>query len=154
WAIGLGSTRALLESDSHKESFLIRKSAQTVPLFANLGAVQLNYGYGAEEVKQIIEKTGADSLVLHLNSLQEVIQDGGDLNFQDLLPQIEEIGRGVGFPVGVEEVGFGSGGHVAKVLKEAGVAYIDVAAAGGTSWSQVEKLRSQAALRKEAADAF
>src|SRR5690625_7520079 len=81
--IGFGSTRDILESDSHKESFLIRKSAQTVPLFANLGAVQLNYGYGAEEVKQIIEKTGADSLVLHLNSLQEVIQDGGDLNFKD-----------------------------------------------------------------------
>src|SRR5699024_10613726 len=37
WAIGLGSTRALLESDSHKESFLIRKSAQTIPLIANLG---------------------------------------------------------------------------------------------------------------------
>ena len=154
WAIGLGSTRALLESDSHKESFLIRKSAQTVPLFANLGAVQLNYGYGAEEVKQIIEKTGADSLVLHLNSLQEVIQDGGDLNFKDLLPKIEKICREVDYPIGVKEVGFGIDGHVAKQLKEAGVSYIDVAGAGGTSWSQVEKLRSQDPLRKEAAEAF
>src|SRR5699024_12763415 len=73
WAIGLGSTRALLESDSHKESFLIRKSAQTIHLIANLGAVQLNYGYVSEEVKQIIEKTEADLLVLHLYCLTRVI---------------------------------------------------------------------------------
>src|SRR5699024_11589941 len=104
WAIALGSTRALLQSDSHTESFLIRKSAQTIPVIANLGAVQLNYVYGAEEVKQIIEKTGADSLVLHLNSLQEVIQDGGDLNFKDLLPKMEKICREVDYPIGVKEV--------------------------------------------------
>src|SRR5699024_6595645 len=72
WSFCVGTTRALLESNSHKEPILIRKSSQTIPLIANLGAVQLNYGYGAEEVKQIIEKTGAASLVLHLNSLQEV----------------------------------------------------------------------------------
>src|SRR5690625_2587900 len=76
WAIGLGSTRALLESDAHEASFLIRKHAPTVPLIANLGAVQLNYGYGVEECQQIVEKTEADSLVLHLNSLQEIVQDG------------------------------------------------------------------------------
>lgn len=154
WAIGLGSTRALLESDSHKESFMIRKSAQTVPLIANLGAVQLNYGYGVEEIKQIIERTGADSLVLHLNSLQEVIQDGGDLNFKELLPKIEKICREIDQPIGVKEVGFGIDGHVAKQLTDVGIAYVDVAGAGGTSWSQVEKLRSQDPLRKAAAEAF
>lgn len=154
WAIALGSTRALLESDSHKESFMIRKSAQTVPLIANLGAVQLNYGYGVEEVKQIIEQTGADSLVLHLNSLQEVVQDGGDLNFAGLLPKIEKICREVDHPIGVKEVGFGIDGHVAKQLTDVGISYIDVAGAGGTSWSQVEKLRSQDPLRKAAAEAF
>ncbi len=154
WAIGLGSTRALLESDAHKESFMIRKSAQTVPLIANLGAVQLNYGYGVEEVKQIIDATGADSLVLHLNSLQEVIQDGGDLNFAELLPKIEKICREIDQPIGIKEVGFGIDGHVAKKLKEVGIAYIDVAGAGGTSWSQVEKLRSKDPLKKAAAEAF
>lgn len=154
WAIGLGSTRALLESDAHKESFMIRKSAQTVPLIANLGAVQLNYGYGVEECKQIIERTEADSLVLHLNSLQEVVQDGGDLNFADLLPKIEKICREIEQPIGVKEVGFGIDGHVAKQLTDVGISYIDVAGAGGTSWSQVEKLRTQDPLRKAAAEAF
>jgi isopentenyl-diphosphate delta-isomerase len=154
WAIGLGSTRALLESDAHKESFLIRKEARSVPLIANLGAVQLNYGYGLEECQQIVDKTGADSLVLHFNSLQEVVQDGGDLNFKNLLPTIEEICRGLSVPVGVKEVGFVIDGTVAKKLHNAGVSYIDVAGAGGTSWSQVEKLRSKDPLRKAAAEAF
>lgn len=154
WAIGLGSTRALLESDAHEESFLIRNHAPTVPLIANLGAVQLNYGYGVKECQQIVDQTKADSLVLHLNSLQEIIQDGGDLNFKNLLPKIAEVCKGLSVPVGVKEVGFGVDGFVAEKLYEAGVSYIDVAGAGGTSWSQVEKLRSKDPLRKAAAEAF
>lgn len=154
WAIGLGSTRALLESDAHEDSFMIRRYAKTVPLIANLGAVQLNYGYGANECQQIVDKTGADSLVLHLNSLQEVVQDGGDLNFENLLPKIEAVCEAVDVPVGVKEVGFGIDGTVARKLSNAGISYIDVAGAGGTSWSQVEKLRTEDPLRKAAAEAF
>lgn len=154
WAIGLGSTRALLESDAHETSFMIHRYAKTVPIIANLGAVQLNYGYGAEECQQIVDRTEADSLVLHLNSLQEVIQDEGDLNFEDLLPKIETVCSALDVPVGVKEVGFGIDGIVAEKLYNAGIAYIDVAGAGGTSWSQVEKLRSEDPLRKAAAEAF
>src|SRR5699024_8981309 len=123
WAIGLGSTRALLESRVHEESFLIRKHLQTVPLIANLGAVQLNYGYGVEECQRIIDLTEADSLVLHLNSLQEVVQDGGDLNFENLLPKIEKVCKKLTVPVGVKEVGFGIDGNVAEKLYQAGIAY-------------------------------
>lgn len=154
WAIGLGSTRALLESKAHEESFLIRPHAKTVPLIANLGAVQFNYGYGVEECQRIIDRTEADSLVLHLNSLQEVVQDEGDLNFENLLPKIEDVCKNLTVPVGVKEVGFGIDGSVAKKLYDVGVSYIDVAGAGGTSWSQVEKLRSKDPLRKAAAEAF
>ena len=154
WAIALGSTRALLESKAHEDSFLIRKHAKSVPLIANLGAVQLNYGYGTEECQRIIDMTEADSLVLHLNSLQEVVQDGGDLNFDTLLPKIEEVAKKLPLPIGAKEVGFGIDGTVAKKLADAGVSYIDVAGAGGTSWSQVEKLRSKDPLKKAAAEAF
>src|SRR5699024_3038316 len=45
-------------------------------------------------------------------------------------------------------------GTIAKKLYDAGISYIDVAGAGGTSWSQVEKLRSNEPLRKAAAEAF
>ncbi|SFE15495.1 isopentenyl-diphosphate delta-isomerase [Lentibacillus persicus] len=154
WAVALGSTRALLESDAHQESFLIRKHAPSVPLIANIGAVQLNYGYGAEECQRIVDLTGADSIVLHFNPLQEAVQDGGDLNFENLLPKIEKVCSSVDVPVGAKEVGFGIDGTIAKKLYEAGIAYIDVAGAGGTSWSQVEKLRSNDPLKKAAAEAF
>lgn len=154
WVIALGSTRALLESDAHRESFLIRKQAPTVPLIANLGAVQLNYGYGVEEAQRIVDMTEADSLVLHFNSLQEVFQDEGDLNFENLLPKIEELCAKIDVPVGAKEVGFGIDGPTAEKLYDAGVSYIDVAGAGGTSWSQVEKLRSEDPLRQAAAEAF
>ncbi|WP_373894999.1 type 2 isopentenyl-diphosphate Delta-isomerase [Virgibacillus sp. CBA3643] len=154
WAVALGSTRALLESDAHKESFLIRKQAPTVPLIANLGAVQLNYGYGAEEAQRIVDITGADSIVLHFNPLQEAVQDGGDLNFENLLPKIEKVTSKLNVPVAAKEVGFGIDGTVAKKLYDAGISYIDVAGAGGTSWSQVEKLRSEDPLKKAAAEAF
>lgn len=154
WAIGLGSTRALLESDAYEDSFLIRRHTKSVPLIANLGAVQFNYGYGVEESQRIVEQTEADSLVLHLNSLQEIIQDEGDVNFENLLPKIEEVCKKLTVPVGVKEVGFGIDGTVAKQLYDVGISYIDVAGAGGTSWSQVEKLRSKDPLRKSAAEAF
>ena len=154
WAIALGSTRALLESEAYQDSFLIRKQAPHAPLIANLGAVQLNYGYGIDEAKRIVDMTEADSLVLHLNPLQEVFQDEGDINFERLLPKIESICKELHVPVGVKEVGFGIDGLLAKQLADVGIAYIDVAGAGGTSWSQVEKLRSKDPLRKAAAEAF
>ncbi|WP_163971791.1 type 2 isopentenyl-diphosphate Delta-isomerase [Oceanobacillus halotolerans] len=154
WAIALGSTRALLESDAHKDTFVLREQAPNVPIIANIGAVQLNYGYGAEECQRIVDLTGADSIVLHLNSLQEAVQDEGDLNFDTLLPKIEKVCQSLEVPVGVKEVGFGIDGTVAKPLYDVGISYIDVAGAGGTSWSQVEKLRSRDPLKKAAAEAF
>src|SRR5699024_1057203 len=43
---------------------------------------------------------------------------------------------------------------VAKKLHDCGVSFIDVARAGGTSWSQVEKLRTENELHRRAAEAF
>jgi len=154
WALALGSTRALLDSDGHASSFQVREYAPSVPIIANLGAVQLNFGYGAEECRRIIEMTDSDMLVLHLNSIQEVIQDNGDTNFKGLLKKIEQLCKTLEVPVGVKEVGWGIDDQIARKLVEAGVAFIDVAGAGGTSWSQVEKFRSNDPIRRVAAEAF
>jgi isopentenyl-diphosphate Delta-isomerase len=154
WALALGSTRALLDSDGHSSSFLMRKYAPSVPIIANLGAVQLNYGYGVEECRKIIDLTEADMLVLHLNSIQEVIQEKGDTNFKGLLKKIEQLCSTLEVPVGVKEVGWGIDGQTAQKLSEAGVAFIDVAGAGGTSWSQVEMFRAKDPIRRVAAEAF
>lgn len=154
WAIGLGSMRAAIENSSLAYSFNIRSYAPSVPVIANLGAVQLNYAYGLKECLKAIERTEADALVLHLNSMQEVFQPEGDTNFSELLVKIEEVATNLDVPVGVKEVGMGIDGESAKKLIGAGVQFIDVAGAGGTSWIQVEKYRSKDPLREAAAEAF
>lgn len=154
WIFALGSMRALIESDEHRASFQVREYAPSVPIIANLGAVQLNYGFGVDKCRQIIEMSDANMLVLHLNSIQEVIQPNGDLNFKDLLVKIEELTKTVGVPVGVKEVGWGIDGQTAKKLCDVGISFIDVAGAGGTSWSQVEKYRSNDPIKRAAAETF
>ncbi|WP_112179505.1 MULTISPECIES: type 2 isopentenyl-diphosphate Delta-isomerase [Paraliobacillus] len=154
WTFALGSTRALVENKEYRPSFQIRKYAPTVPIIANLGAVQLNYGFGVDKCRQIIDITEANALVLHLNAIQEVIQTGGDTNFSSLLGKIEQLCKELDVPVGIKEVGWGIDGATAKKLRDVGIAFIDVAGAGGTSWSQVEKLRSKDKVKKEAAEAF
>ncbi|WP_153732479.1 type 2 isopentenyl-diphosphate Delta-isomerase [Sporosarcina obsidiansis] len=153
WALALGSTRALIESEAYRQSFDLRKYAPTIPIIANLGAVQLNYGFSVTECRQIIEYTDADALVLHLNSLQEVIQPEGNTNFSSLLPKIENLCAALCIPVGIKEVGWGIDPSIARQLLDVGISFIDVAGAGGTSWSQVEKFRTDP-IKQRAAAAF
>ncbi|WP_127572594.1 type 2 isopentenyl-diphosphate Delta-isomerase [Paenibacillus xylaniclasticus] len=154
WAIGLGSMRAAIENEALADSFRIRSIAPTVPVIANLGAVQLGLGYGVEQCRKAVELAEADALVLHLNGMQELFQPEGDTDFSGLLNRIGEVCRQLNVPVGVKEVGWGIDAATAVRLHDAGVAFIDVAGAGGTSWSQVEKYRSSDRMRRAAAEAF
>lgn len=140
-AMGLGSQRAAIEDPALAETFRVRQLAPDILLFANLGAVQFNYGYGLDECKMAVEMIEADALILHFNALQEALQPEGDINFAGLLPQIERVCRELEVPVVAKEVGWGFSAETAKRLVEAGIAAIDIAGAGGTSWSQVEMHR-------------
>ncbi|MBO7748414.1 type 2 isopentenyl-diphosphate Delta-isomerase [Paenibacillus sp. MWE-103] len=154
WAMGLGSMRAAIENEALAATFRVRRLAPSIPLIANLGAVQLNYGYGVDQCRRAVELAEADALVLHLNSLQEVFQPEGNTDFRGLLRRIGEVSRSLGVPVGIKEVGWGIDAGAAAALLDAGAAFIDVAGAGGTSWSQVEKHRARDELRADAAAAF
>lgn len=154
WAMGLGSARAAVENEALAYTYAVREWAPTIPLLANIGAVQLNYGYGSEQCRRAVALTGADALILHLNTLQEVIQPEGDGNFAGLLKKIGTLCRELDVPVGVKEVGWGITGDTAERLWNAGVSFIDVAGAGGTSWSQVEKFRLRDPMRQQAAEVF
>lgn len=140
-AIGVGSQRVAIENPALESSFQVRKFASDALLFANLGAIQLNLGYGIKECMRAVDMIQADALILHLNSLQEALQPEGDTAFHGLLTRIEEVCKRMPVPVIAKEVGWGINATVAKKLLEAGVAAIDVAGAGGTSWSQVEMYR-------------
>lgn len=153
-AMGVGSQRAALQNPELEVTYQVREFAPDIPLFANVGAVQLNYMFGVEECRRAVDMIGADALVLHLNALQEAVQPEGDTNFAGLAAKIARVCRKVGVPVIAKEVGWGISAHAARMLWEAGVSAIDVAGAGGTSWSQVELYRIPTEQGRLVAEAF
>ncbi len=140
-AMGLGSGRIALEDAAAREHFMVRHEAPDALLLANLGAVQLSYGYDARRCRDLVRALEADALILHLNPLQEAVQPEGDTRFAGLLSRIAEVCALLDVPVVVKEVGWGLSSDVVRALARAGVAAVDVAGAGGTSWSEVERLR-------------
>lgn len=154
FAMGLGSGRALLEHPELLETFDVRRYAPGVPLLANMGAVQLNNGYGVADCRRLVEMLQADALVLHLNPLQEALQPEGDTCFRALLDAVAALCRDLDVPVAVKEVGWGIDAQTARALFDAGVSAVDVAGAGGTSWSEVERHRIAERWRANAAAAF
>jgi isopentenyl-diphosphate delta-isomerase len=153
-AMGLGSQRAAIEDPSLAETFQVRRVAPDILLFANLGAIQLNYGYGLPECQRAVEMVEADALILHLNPLQEAVQPDGDRDWSGLVDKIGIVCRRLPVPVIVKEVGWGLSSNAVRQLSEAGVTALDVAGAGGTSWSEVEYHRAPTEEHARVAAAF
>ena len=153
-AFGVGSQRAGITHKDLRSTYQVRSVAPDVLLFANLGAVQLNYGMRKEQCLEAIEMIGADALILHLNPLQEALQPEGDHNFKGLLEKIAILCSELPVPVIVKEVGCGISGATAALLADAGVAAIDVAGLGGTSFARVEAFRRERPEEVELALAF
>lgn len=141
-AMGVGSQRVVVEKPQVASTFAVRSRAPDILLFANLGAVQLNYDYGLDECLRLVDLLEADALILHLNPLQECIQPKGDTNFRGLLDKIYQLCSKLPVPVIAKEVGNGISAPMAEKLIAAGVTAIDVAGAGGTSWAKVESERA------------
>ncbi|MDI3339192.1 MAG: type 2 isopentenyl-diphosphate Delta-isomerase [Sphaerobacter sp.] len=153
-AIGLGSGRVLLEHPEVLPTFRVRPDAPDALIFANLGAVQLNLGVAPDHCRWLVEQLEADALVLHLNALQEALQPEGDTAFAGLLDRIAALCAALEVPVIVKEVGWGIPPDTVARLFAAGVAAVDVAGAGGTSWSEVERHRMDSEVRRRVAAAF
>ena len=137
-ALGVGSQRVMFTNRAAKESFELRQYAPNTLLFANLGAVQLNYGFTAEHCRQAIEVVGADALYLHLNPLQESVQPEGNTNFSGLARKIGAVAKELEKPIILKEVGAGISKEDVELVLKYGIGYIDVAGTGGTSWSRIE----------------
>lgn len=153
-AFALGSGRAMLEDEALQVTFDVRSVAPKVVLFANLGAVQLNYGVRTDDARRLVDALGANGLYLHLNPLQEALQAGGDTNFRSLEPKIAALCAALDVPVIAKSVGSGIAPSTAARLVDCGVAAIDLAGAGGTSWARVEGKRSGDPARERIAEAF
>ena len=147
-AMGVGSQRVVVEKPEVAGTFTVRSHAPDILLFANLGAVQLNYDYGLDECRRVVDLLEADALILHLNPLQECIQARGDTNFRSLLEKIAQLCNKLPVPVIAKEVGNGISAAMAQKLIAAGVTAIDVAGAGGTSWAKVESERAENSMQR------
>jgi isopentenyl-diphosphate delta-isomerase len=142
-AMGVGSQRVMFTHPPSRDSFALRLAAPNALLFANLGAIQLNCGFGVEECREAIEVLDADGIFLHLNPLQEAVQPEGDTNFGGLTARIGEVAAELKEPVIAKEIGTGISRTDAEGLLAAGIRYVDVAGAGGTSWSRIEHHRAK-----------
>lgn len=139
---GVGSQRALLDHPEEMESFsVVRDEAPTAFIAANIGGAQVAGGLPDEKVSILIDSIKADAIIVHLNPLQELVQPEGDRNFAGIEEGIAKLVIQSPVPVIVKETGAGISGDVARRLLAIGVSVIDVAGAGGTSWSKVENKR-------------
>ena len=143
-AMGVGSQRAALEDSSLISTYQVRDVAPDILLVANLGAGYLTGDIACKAVDMI----GADALAIHLNPIQEALQPDGDPSFKGALDAIKRVCETLEVPVIVKEVGFGISAEVAVMLRDAGVAAIDVAGAGGTSWARIEGIRASGRLQE------
>jgi len=139
-AFGLGSQRAMIENPKLADTYKVRDVAPDIPILANIGAAQLNE-YKFNDIKKLVSVVEADGLAIHLNPLQEVIQPEGDVDFSGVLSVIEKICDNIDVPVIVKETGAGMSDSVVVQLSGAGADWVDVAGAGGTSWSKIEYMR-------------
>jgi isopentenyl-diphosphate delta-isomerase len=141
--MALGSQRAMIVRPELAPTFAVRDAAPELPLLvANVGAVQLNYGVTAADLRRAIEAVGADAINFHLNALQEAIQPEGDTRFAGLFEKMAAAIPAIGVPALAKEVGAGISERAAKKLARLPLAGIEVAGVGGTSWARVESYRA------------
>jgi isopentenyl-diphosphate delta-isomerase len=135
--LGLGSQRAGIENPELASTYTVaREEAPEIMLWGNIGAAQVDLAQRAVDMMDL------DALAVHLNPLQEAIQPEGDLDNRGYLNRIQETAASLDLPLVVKETGAGIRGEEAHLLEKAGIAALDVAGAGGTSWAAVESYRS------------
>lgn len=140
--LGVGSQRAMLVDPGMESTFrIVRDTAPKAFIAANIGGVQLIGGWSQDHMRRIIDTIRADAVIVHLNPAQELVQPEGDRGFRGVLTGIEQLVATCGLPVIVKETGAGFSPSTASRLKDVGVSVLDVAGAGGTSWTKVEARR-------------
>jgi isopentenyl-diphosphate delta-isomerase len=145
-AFGVGSQRAMLIDPGLADTFCVRDVAPDIVLFGNIGAVQAAESpvSAIEDIVGIIE---ADALCIHLNPAQELIQEEGDRDFRGCLDGIARLVETLSVPVIAKETGCGMSPETLSRLAAAGVGWVDVSGAGGTTWVGVEALRARPGRR-------
>ena len=140
---GVGSQRVMLRYPEVTETFQVRDVAPNVLLFGNIGIAQAREMTSAEVVR-LGEAIGADAMCVHLNTAMEVIQENGDHDFRESLVTIKRLVAESPLPIIAKETGCGFARESGLKLAAAGVRWVDISGAGGTSWVGVETIRNRA----------
>lgn len=142
-AVGMGSVRILLRKPEVIEHFMLKRRAPNVPVFANIGAVQL--GTERDRIVDLIDRLEVDGVAVHLNPAQELFQSDGDRDFSGVRDAIAAFIETSPVPVIVKETGMGIDPGTAAELFALGARYVNIAGSGGTNWVRVESYRDDAA---------
>jgi len=148
-AVGMGSIRILFDHPELFDHFHLKSLAPDVPVLANIGGAQVRSEQHAR-LFELVKKLEVDALVVHLNPGQEFFQPEGDRNFRGIGDAISRLCEASPVPIIVKETGFGIRPMTVKKLISRGVAYVDLAGAGGTNWVTVEAYRLAEEQRREA----
>ncbi len=143
---GLGSQRVMQRDPRTAWTFAIREYAPTTLVLANIGLIQAAQQPTAA-LRELVSTVGADALCVHLNPAQELIQPEGDRDFRGGRATLRRLCDELHVPVIAKETGCGISRAVGQSLYGAGVRYVDVSGAGGTSWIRVESLRGNTRSR-------
>ncbi len=148
-AFAVGSQRIMLKHPETTAHFEVRRHIPDGVLLGNIGVTLLDQ-YPLERVAGLAEIIEADGLCIHLNPAQELVQERGERDFSGALDNIARLMDRLDGRILVKETGAGLSPGVLKKLAAIGVPYIDVAGAGGTSWTKVESLRVRTEMLKHA----
>lgn len=138
--VGMGSIRILLRKPEVMEDFMLKRFAPSVPVFANIGGVQLP-DTDHKALYSLLETLQVDGVAVHLNPAQELFQPEGDRDFRRVREATAQFTAGSPVPVIVKETGMGINPREVRDLLASGVRYVDIAGSGGTNWVRVEAFR-------------
>ncbi len=134
--MAVGSQKPMLDRKTEVDSYLVRKYAPSIPLLANLGLAHVKRG--REYLLRAIESIEADAIILYVNPLQEILQEGGEADYTGVLEKCDEIFDDFPYPVLLKEVGFGLPDALLAWAGSRKIAGIDIAGSGGTNWAHIE----------------
>jgi isopentenyl-diphosphate Delta-isomerase len=144
--MGLGSCRILLEDEKYFPDFDMRAViGDDLPLYANIGIAQLEKmltSKSQDRIAELVSRLHADGVIIHVNPVQEWLQNEGDMVMR---PPIETIGEFLSLSdmkIIVKEVGQGMGTESITRIMRLPIEAFELAAFGGTNFARVELARS------------
>lgn len=149
-AMELGSMRALIHDGSLLSTY---GTGEVQALFANIGCSEITPS-NAGQILEACKKLGASGLCIHLNGLQEWMQEEGNHAFSCSTDTLSAFIERFPLPVLIKEVGSGIGGECARKIARLPIAGIETASLGGTSWIRIEAMRRSVPVSAPNAEAL